>query len=971
MNWGKAIGLLILMVLTSPIGGFIWIPILFFGWKYVKFCIKIDLIVIYLIVRLPLWLFIQLPLYSLKVSTQKIDHFFSRGFNSFNRRRKLSVFLLIVFGAFFLFLFPTNLQEFNILSAYFWWNNLWAYIQILVSTIATVLIILSIIETYSGGVAQGEMPGEWARSELFAAPGEAVGQSVESAQRAVGGVREAQNKAKQAKGVYDDIRSAELDKGSLRSAVPGDMKKVLADLAESMGLDAAAAEGGTAAGAAATPLGWLAIAVFLLALLLFIVQLGLVLFFFWSYLQFIAPVVLGPLTAALGLGSDYGNYLGGEVADRFLVGINVDTGQYIDPVLEARQRVYCLLEGPACLREWRLNNTRNPGSESVGQEYLLDINRFEVGSGDQLDIRYKNGGYPVPISFGLYNTRHGLKGINAYNVSYRIRMIDFSRGKQDPYCATGWRPIEGYNIREAVAGSSYSGNDLYPGTSANTGFQTIENFNLENCGLLQPGAGETRTVTLEVKYDYYSQATLYFDAMARETLLSSPDITKEWRESETADTPVKSALNVNSPVIYNQDQLGTGDASQPFSMRASLYTEENDVQYRIKDLKVIKSSEVEISEQTPNSQCSFTNVGENVLRLQGEDASNTVLSADYLGTGGEVSNEGQKLPEVWYDSNSNPPFFGCTMELSDPGSISPGGETLTMGVESNYTVRLSEQLEQFRVLNSRCSTFNCPLLVTEQFATDTDNEDNWKTVCDGPDAGRGRGTSGGCSVVKGEPSDWATIEFLTADPREPNGDHLDARLERNEIAIDPASYAPIVLDNGDYPNMGQNEYAIGLTPSERERIEDNFYAVSGLGGGGSRGFALVSRFEEGERDVEIVELEYVLCEEQDSPIQDYRDYIRGETRMDFISFQPVFTACEQKGFWDGYMNEQKVRSSALLGPNINLIENQFRGLISGYKNIWSQFRDLTCEGEDSFKVYDPSEGPRCVGGEAVYGSGSG
>ncbi|PSH01489.1 MAG: hypothetical protein BRC27_02040, partial [Nanohaloarchaea archaeon SW_10_44_10] len=184
MNWGKAIGLLILMVLTFPIGGFIWIPILFFGWKYVKFCIKVDIIVIYLIVRLPIWLFIQLPLYSLKYSTQKIDEVFSRGFNALNRRRKLSVFLIIIFGLFFVFLFPFN-TGFQPLNPYFWWNNIFNALRVIVGALGTTIIFLTIIETFSGGVAQKEMPGKWARSELFAAPGAAVDQSVGSAQRAV------------------------------------------------------------------------------------------------------------------------------------------------------------------------------------------------------------------------------------------------------------------------------------------------------------------------------------------------------------------------------------------------------------------------------------------------------------------------------------------------------------------------------------------------------------------------------------------------------------------------------------------------------------------------------------------------------------------------------------------------------------------------------------------------------------------
>lgn len=985
MNWGKAIGLLILMLLTFPIGGFIWVPLLFFGWKYVKFCIKVDLIVVYLIVRLPLWLFIQLPLYSLKLSTQKIDHFFSRGFNALNRRRKLSAFLMIVFGAFFLFLFPTNMQELNILSAYFWWNNVWAYMRIIVGTVGTVIIILSLIETFSGQVAQGEMPGKWARSELFAAPGDAVGQSVDSAQRAVEGVQKGRKKADQMKGVYKDIRSAELDKSALRSAVPKDVTKVLTDLAESMGLRAGAAEAGAAV--ASNPLGWLAVAVFLLAILIFVAQLVLVTVFFVGYLQFIAPVVLGPVTAALGLGSDYGNFIGGEVADRYLAGVQVNADQYVDPVLEARQRVYCLLQGPSCLRKWRLNNTRTPGSEAVGEQYLLEIDRFEIGSGEELDIAYKDRDYEIPVSFGLSNTRNGLKGINAYNVSYRIRVIDFEQGRDDPYCDTSWRPVQGYNISgwngfesSSNSNSNWGENDLYPGTAASTGFLTMNDFTLEECGLMQPGAGQTRTVILDVRYDYFSQATLYFDAMARETLISDPSVEKSWKESETADTPVKSALNINSPVLYNQDQLSSGNASQSFAMRASLYTEEDNIEYQIKDFEVRKSSRVEIADR---SNCRLTNSGnEDILvpsgeaasivtglaeePMEGDDRDTGVTSGDGDVSTGPSNVEGEPR---WFGSGNSPPFFGCTMQLSNPQTISPEGETLTMGVSSNYTVKLQEPLEQFRALNSRCGSLNCPLLVTEQFAKAAGiDTDNWKYTCEGPDAGR-TGQTAGCSAVNGA-ENWSQV----ASNMMTGPDKLDERIDRGEIAIDPVAYEVIdITEISDISSADKGEYAIGMTESEIESLENSFSINSGgvNEDGENRGFAIISHENGGERDVELVELEYLLCKSSGrNNIDKYKNYVEEDYQEpETVAFRPQSADCEASGFWEGYKDEQQLRASAALGPAVLILENNIRGAISGYDNLAKQFQDLLCE-EEAFKAYDPSEGPTCVGGEGGYTFGN-
>jgi hypothetical protein len=530
--------------------------------------------------------------------------------------------------------------------------------------------------------------------------------------------------------------------------------------------------------------------------------------------------------------------------------------------MEARQRVYCLLQGPACLRQWRLNNTRNPGSESVGEEYKLQIDRLEIGSGEELDVAYKNGGYKLPVSFGLSNARNGLKGINAYDVKYRLRMIDSNRNLQDPYCDTGWSPINGYNIRNSDNGE-VSGNDLYPGTAANTGFLTLDDFSLENCGLLQPGSGETKTVVLEVKYDYFSQATLYFDAMARQTLLSDSSIQKEWKQSETADTPVKSAINVNSPVIYNQDALTepNREAAQPFSMRAELYTEEDTVEYKINSLKVRKSSEVGIREGS-EQRCMFEpGNSEDILVpsnsagdiIAGEVSDNSdqpqddpegMLRERDPGSSGPETDSSSENEERWFSSSAPAPFFGCTMTLTNPRDISPGGETLTMGVQSNYTVKLSEQLERFDVLNSRCTEFNCPLLVTKQFA-DGHDSGNWRYKCEGPDAAARSGPQAGCAAVKGDPTDWSTIELLTGENK------LDKRIERREIAIDPADTKHI--SNVDY---SAEEVAIGLTEDEFERLENDYYISPQ---DDRYGYVLISQVS-GEKDTVLEGIEKSICD---------------------------------------------------------------------------------------------------------------
>lgn len=972
MNWGKAIGILLLMIITSPFGGFIWVPVLFFGWKYVKFCIKIDLILIYLIVRLPIWFFIQLPLYSLKVSTGKIERFFMAGYNKMMRARKLAVFLIVIFGLFFMFLFSPaiNFSSPNLLSVAWWYSTLKSSLFVAVAAVGSTMMVLSAKEAFSGNIAQGEMPGEWARSELGSAPGDAVAHSTAAADKNV-------ERAKKAKGVYDDLKAVKSGEKSLGRAASPDMLKKFGEIDEMIGLDLLGGAGAEGAGGAIAASGGtlllVALIIFLLALVFFVVQLAVVMFFFISYIQIIAPMILGPLAAALGLGADYGNWIGQTVANDYFAGFTVSLEDEFAAAQEARQRVYCLLQGPACLRQWRLNNTQNPGSDSVGETYGLKLDRFEVGSGNQVDVAYKDGGYQVPISFGLSNTRHGLKGINAYNVSYRLKMIDFGRGRGDPYCKTNWRPVDGYDLKpdDDIAVNTedgrieYSENDLYPGTSASTGFIRLEKFSLENCGLLQPGAGSTRTLLLEVKYDYSSQATLYFEAMSRENLRSDSSITKQWEKSVTADTPVKSVINVNSPVLYDQDTL----EAQAFSMRARLNTDDDDVEYKVKDLVVRNSDSVQIAEGERSEDCQFTRRGDRLVpsgsaadilvdRQDNRDAVRTLA-------GDDTESDGTSQDQRWFSNHNSPPFFGCTMQLSDPGSINPSGETLTMGVRSNYTVKLREQMERFEAINTQCSELDCPLLVTQQFAQNQERPKNWKIKCEGPDS------SDGCSVVEGDPTDWSTVTMFTGN------DKLDKELEGGEIAFDPEQSSEIkVVDDledqietinedllpSQELDIKRDELAIGLTRDQIRKIRYN--GIGKIEGADGGGYAIVSaRGSEG-REVELRELDHILCYDQggkDHVENFYRDEFFSDTTNEdtvVIGFEPIYAQCSKKSTMDAFLSEQKLRPSLALGPAALLAENYFRGLYSSGKAAVRQFEDV--RGDCSGIVVMDGSGLSCI-----------
>ncbi|MFB6213657.1 MAG: hypothetical protein ABEJ07_03805, partial [Candidatus Nanohaloarchaea archaeon] len=468
-------------------------------------------------------------------------------------------------------------------------------------------------------------------------------------------------------------------------------------------------------------------------------------------------------------------------------------------------KIGCFAKGPACFRQWQQNNTERPGSEDVGEQYGLKIERFDIGQGSGLDVAYKNTDYAIPVSFTISNPRHGLKGLNAENVSYRLRVID----SRKEYCDTGWIPVKAYDIRED-AREPWKGNDIYPGTSASTGFQRIkgnengDDFTLEDCNMLQPALGEYRTVMLEVRYDYFSQSTLYFQAMSLQNLQSNPNIEKSMKESKTADTPVKASINVNSPVLYDSQALKEGqsaeDAAQPFAVRASLDTQEFDLRYKVKDLKVRNSQETTIY-QDSSRECQFIPSGDNMLQLKQRAKRNIISSASDR--------------PLWFTRAQKPPIFGCVMRLEDPSDISPSGETLTMGVEAEYTVALEEKIDSFKVSNSRCSArYDCPLLVTQQY-NDTHRDYHYLTRCTGVDAGNG------CSVVKGPKEDGDGRSNEWSKQLMTGGSKLDKKLEQGEIAFNA----------GQLPNSRASaEYAIGLDRNTIERMTS----------GDNKNFALAS-----------------------------------------------------------------------------------------------------------------------------------
>jgi len=411
--------------------------------------------------------------------------------------------------------------------------------------------------------------------------------------------------------------------------------------------------------------------------------------------------------------AEYFDYGADEVG--FAVGTSNVVDQGVGELRYQGGRLYggvaCLRAGPECIEEYQLNQTNEPDAQSVGNTFELDVRRFDLGAGEAISVDYEDPDQVIPVSFDIYNTRHGVEGINAKNVSYRVSIDD---GTQT-YCDTGWVPIDGYNVSGEHEGQ-FVENDLIPGTSASSGFLELEDgyrtieqgqgLTLQNCQMLQPGARESRNAVLEVKYDYYSQTTLGFEVMGEQTR-QAENVQMQERDSITADTPVQTALRVGSPATFNEE---TNEPEQPISIGATLRTEDRDVSYQVQDLRVNPPSRTCIAgeegcvdyedpsdfDQDEAQQCSFVPAEDGSLVLS-EDEEDRIISQGEDG--------------IWRSMGNNPSLIGCQLNLdTENHAFTSTGESMAAHAESNYTVRLEENIGQFDVNNNLCTEYNCPLV---------------------------------------------------------------------------------------------------------------------------------------------------------------------------------------------------------------------------------------------------------------------
>lgn len=658
----------------------------YFMWKYVKMCVKFYFKALYLIIRLPIWLFIQLPLHYLGVSMHAVSNAFSNAYGVIKVKKKRYGLL---FGVMFLLMLQAFLpRNTDAVMSFLTEATLIVPFIVLIPFVITFFIAFISAHFHTPDIARKERPGGL---DTGMKSGAATGAAAAAMAGQVG-MKAYNNK--------DEIKAV---KEVGETILADDMASVLAGmpLIGSMvgggGTAAAGGAGGAAAGAAAGTGGTaliVIIAALFLAILGFFAISAVLTVFLWGTLMWLTSVLaplMSPIIGAIGLGQAYGNWFGSEVANNFLP--QVDLTAEMRMVEQAGAKVGCALQGPACLRQWRLNNTARPGSEDVGEKYRLEIQEFSVGGQGGLDIAYKRPEYEVPVNFLLFNTRHGLKGIDARDVNWRVRIIDADREGKKAYCSTGWEEVP-QSIGRSEEGT------ILPGTSFSPRLSSLEDLTLKECEFLQPALGHDYTGELDVKYNYSSQSTLYVRAMSRKNM-KDEGLTPGFKKSETADTPVETYINVKEPITYVEPEDPDEDSrSIPFTVKVGTSTDRYDVEYRVHpdDFEVIDSSRTDYNSDSCIGLDQGSKPGENTFGLSSlaQARMNNRIEPDNTAT--------------WFDSAKNPAAARCTFSLNEPETISPTGETLTMRVDANYTVVIEDTSDPFEVRNTMCSQLNCPIL---------------------------------------------------------------------------------------------------------------------------------------------------------------------------------------------------------------------------------------------------------------------
>lgn len=705
---GKLIKWSIILILTGMTGG--TFLILYLGWKYVKLCVLFYFKTLYFIIRMPIWLFIQLPLHYLGVGMHKTSQSLKDAYGVINSNRKRYGFLFGLLTLFMVYNFlPRNTDA---VISFLTDATLILPLLGLIPFAITFFIAWLSAHANSPNIARKDMPGGLntgmkERTATAGAAAAAVGHQglkgynsiegdnindkMDNAKEAAG---LAKNKASEARNIAGEAAEGEgLAAAEGETILAGDMVATLEGmpLIGSLmgGAGEAAGMAGTAVGASG---GTILIAIAALLVGFIIINAILAALTYWIagiVIPMIIGPIIGPVLGALGLGQAYGNWFGSEVANNVMPQVDLTAEKRM--VEQAGAKIGCALKGPACLRQWRANNTARPGSEDVGEKYRLEIDSFSAGGQGGVDIAYKRPQYRVPVSFLLLNTRQGLKGIDARKVKWRVRIGDADRSGDKSYCSTDWKKIS-----ESIGRSEGT---ILPGTSFSPQLSSLDNLTLQECEMLQPALGHDYTAELDVKYKYSSQSTLQVRAMTRQNMRDE-DITPAFKKSETADTPVETYINVKEPVTYVVPEDGGTPRTIPFTVKVGTNTDRYDVEYRVHpdEFKVYDSSQ---TKEKDGGRCLGLDQDQGDifgLSVRAESRMNDRVNPEDTTT--------------WFDASKDPSAARCTFELERAGTISPTGETLNMRVDANYTVVIEETSEPFEVRNTRCTEpkLNCPIL---------------------------------------------------------------------------------------------------------------------------------------------------------------------------------------------------------------------------------------------------------------------
>ncbi|MFO7794141.1 MAG: hypothetical protein R6V35_04165 [Candidatus Nanohaloarchaea archaeon] len=692
--------------------------------------------------------------------------------------------------------------------------------------------------------------------------------------------------------------------------------------------------------------GGSAIAVLIVVLIILIVV--------WLFVALIFIILFGGimyatvfpfLESTFGVASGYGADIGGVLSTGPDASLGGPSPEFNSLKL-AGARVSCMLEGPACMREWRNNNTQRPGSESVGTEFGLEIEEFSVNSGLTLDISTRNQDDTIPIQFDVYNPIQGLRGIEARNVQYRVS-VD---GGPTTSCKSDWKDLGGQFVGD-------KDNAIAPGGFARPGGE-LENLTLKNCGALQPGYSQDMSAELQIKYDYSSQSTLQFQAMEQSYMIDEgmrPEPTK----SETADTPVKTYVNVQSPVTFRNPEDGNGRAPIEFPVWVGFETNRFDLEYQVHpdDLKIYSSSLLTDVDRTEPSDFDVDLNEENnefsstCSDLEHQSGTEYALSDDYKGN----INQSQTEDGNWYTRGLGPTLAQCSMVLAPDtiNSISETGESMSIRIDGNYTVRLSSSSKDFEVINNRCGTeYNCPFIVTKEESDAEEGqisaECSTETSVDSTD---------GCTVLENTNA-WASRPSPVNDNNQLSNtienretaynltNLVTNRLSRNEPSGENIDFSGYEERGGEFYSP---EAAVGLEPRNVEEVNqsDLGYAIT------------ATETNNHQTEIQVLE-EYYLCQDNKNKAE---DFVSEQTGSDNIVYYKVPVIDCDQSLLDIYESQASSNLQCAI-DTVDPTENVFTEVRKGADSLWDAFTPDSCsldplrgsiekcEGE-TYKVFDP------------------